>query len=59
MAILHVLPPMFKPVLQQIRFLLVAKSSGKKERVTLLFAAKTVHLRVLPAQGKLALKQVT
>ena len=55
---MHVLPPTFKPVLQQIRFLEVAKSSSKKKRVTLLFAAKTVHMRVLPAQGKIVLKQV-
>ena len=37
----------------------MAKSCNKKKRVALLFAVKTVHLRVLLAQGKLVLKQVT
>ena len=39
-TMLRVLPPTFKPVLQQIRLLQVAKRWCKKERVVLLFAKK-------------------
>ena len=50
---LRVLPPTFKPVLQQIRLLQVVKSCCEKERVVVLFTTKSVHVACLPAQGKL------
>ena len=39
---LHILLPLFKPVLQQIRFLQVAKNCCRKYGVVLLFATKLV-----------------
>ena len=43
-AMLRVLPPMFKPVSQQVRLLQVAKSCRTKQRVVLLFGTKSVHV---------------
>ena len=47
---LRVLPPMFQPVLQQIKLLQKVESSFT-------FCNKILH--VLPAQGKLVLQQMT
>ena len=57
----HFLLPKLEPVLQQIRLLEVAKSSSVAEsREKLYFLQQTrFMLRVLQAQGKLVLQQVT
>ena len=57
----HFLLPTLELVLQQIRLLQVAKSSSVGEsREKLYFLQQTrFMLRVLQAQGKLALQQVT
>ena len=56
----HFLLPTLEPVLQQIRFLEVAKSSSVAEsREKLYFLQQTrFMLRVLQAQSKLVLQQV-
>ena len=56
-VMLRVLPPGFKPLLQQIRLFQVAKSCCKKQRVVLFLQEKFVHVAL--AQGKLVLQQVT
>ena len=56
---LHILPPTFNPVLQQISLLPVAESCCRKERVALYFLKQNLYiLRVLPVKDKLFLQQL-
>ena len=59
MAMLLVLLATFKPALQQIKLLQVAKICYRKYRVVLLFATKSVHVARFTGPRQTCLQQVT